>query len=556
MLLGLAGTMGLASSCKKNFGPINTDPSVVVNPNIDFLLTYSEDQLTAYMGNQNEYVYETMEQFWRFTQHIASDPYDITSNVNTRYSAFYLNIMPNLVAIRQQISMKADSASYANAAAVTYILQILQAIKVTDVNGSIPYTQAEQGRSAGVFNPVYDTQETLFNTWISELNAAIATLSATGTTQHSYGSADIYYGSDWAKWINLANTLKLRIAVRWENQNPGMTKTIFQEVMTDPTGPISTDAAQLAYVTGNNTYYGPGGNINYRSIRYATKSIIGFMKASGDPRIGIYFSPNSLTPSFGDSLAKYNVTAPSFVNTNDPLIMYQGCPADFTTDPSTAAFRSNPFVVGSTQYFLLSTINRWFMAPNYNRTNVGAYTELLVSNAESCLMVAELIQKGYGAGINTNGSANDWYVKGVTSSIKTMNSIAQAAVSTTAFSDDGATTVNAYLGNSQVQLNGTNDLERIYVQEYLNFFRNMNEGFVFCRRTGYPKYGSSYYSRETFNETIPRRWWLTDPGQPNSENWLSAMTEEGFTPNAQDLQTLSTQRVWYDKAAPDFGGGQ
>jgi hypothetical protein len=33
------------------------------------------------------------------------------------------------------------------------------------------------------------------------------------------------------------------------------------------------------------------------------------------------------------------------------------------------------------------------------------------------------------------------------------------------------------------------------------------------------------------------------------------MQEQGFTPNAQDLPTLSTQRVWYDKPAPEFGEG-
>ena len=38
-------------------------------------------------------------------------------------------------------------------------------------------------------------------------------------------------------------------------------------------------------------------------------------------------------------------------------------------------------------------------------------------------------------------------------------------------------------------------------------------------------------------------------------NWNAAMQEQGFTPNAQDLPTLSTQRIWYDKASPAFGEG-
>ena len=136
-----------------------------------------------------------------------------------------------------------------------------------------------------------------------------------------------------------------------------------------------------------------------------------------------------------------------------------------------------------------------------------------------------------------------------------MNSIAIAAGSTTGFSGNGDAEINAYLDNAQVKFNGVNDLERIYIQEYLNFYRNANEAFVFVRRTGYPKNSSAYYQREQFNEPIPRRFWTTDPGEVNRANWQAAMAEQGFTPNAQDVQTLSTQRVWYDKPAPDFGEG-
>jgi len=41
----------------------------------------------------------------------------------------------------------------------------------------------------------------------------------------------------------------------------------------------------------------------------------------------------------------------------------------------------------------------------------------------------------------------------------------------------------------------------------------------------------------------------------NRANWNAALSEQGFTPNAQDIPTLSTQRIWYDKNAPGFGEG-
>ena len=229
---------------------------------------------------------------------------------------------------------------------------------------------------------------------------------------------------------------------------------------------------------------------------------------------------------------------------------------DWTTNPAYASYIKNPFQVSlASKYFLISHINRKFFSPRYNGNTSGQFTDVMVTNAESCLLVAEFIEKGYAGGANTNGTAEDWYIKGITSSIKTMNNIAIAAGSTTGFSGDGTTEINAYLANPQVKFNGSNDLERIYIQQYLNFYRNPPEAFVFCRRTGYPKYSSTYYARETFNEVIPRRWWTTDPGEVNRANWSSALQEEGFTPLAQDAPTLSTERVWYDKNAPAFGKG-
>src|SRR6478609_10868624 len=156
LLLCIIAIMG---SCKKDFGEINTNPSIVIKPDVGFLLTYAEDQIMKYQ--YTEWIWESMEQLLRFTQHITTDPYELTSNVNLRYNTYYLQILPNLVEIRNQIAGKPDSVNYRKMGAVTYILQVLHGLKVTDMNGSIPYRQAANGRSQGLFNPEYNTQQQL-----------------------------------------------------------------------------------------------------------------------------------------------------------------------------------------------------------------------------------------------------------------------------------------------------------------------------------------------------------------------------------------------------------
>lgn len=557
---GLIASCSGIISCKKNFAEINTNPSVVTTPDIKFLLTYSEDRIVTYQGT--EWVWESMEQLFRFTQHITTDPYEITNNVNTRLGNYYLQILPNLFEIRRQIEAKPDKDNYKKMGAVTYVLQALHGIKVTDMNGSIPYSQAIQGRYEGNFSPVYDKQEALFTAWLQELDNAIAILSDnTLTNQNTYGGSDVFYKSDWINWVKLANSLKLRIAARLDVSNNTKTKEIFQQVMQNSIGAIETDDAQLSYQNIDYLPFGSSGDINYRSTRYATTSIMKFLKASNDPRLPIYFEPNDLQGKYQDTLTKYATALPSFITPGDPLIRYQGGPADFTTNPAVATYIKNAFAVGNTnpgnaisRYFLISPINRKFFSPRYNSTS-GDYKDVIVTAAETSLLIAEFIQKGYAGSINTRGTAEDWYKKGITSSIKTMNAIAIVAGSTTGFGGSGDAEINAYLDNPAVKFNGVNNLERIYIQQYLNFYRNANEAFVFVRRTGYPKKVSTYYAREPFNETIPRRFWTTDPGEANRANWQAAMTDQGFTPNAQDLPTLSTQRIWYDKTAPNFGEG-
>lgn len=137
-----------------------------------------------------------------------------------------------------------------------------------------------------------------------------------------------------------------------------------------------------------------------------------------------------------------------------------------------------------------------------------------------------------------------------------MNTIAVAAASTTGLTGNGDAQVQAYLDHANVKFNGVNNLERIYIQQYLNFYRLANEAFTFCRRTGYPRNNSTYYPRNAWNEPIPRRYPLEEPALgTNNANWLTAQQEQGFTPNDRTATTLAAQRLWFDKNSPAFGQG-
>ncbi len=97
------------------------------------------------------------------------------------------------------------------------------------MNGSIPYTEAIKGRTEENFSPCTTSRKycsipgwrnspTLSTPWPN---------SPTG--QLNFGSADFYYRNEWNNWIKLANTLKLRIAVRYERADVNVAKRVFRK---------------------------------------------------------------------------------------------------------------------------------------------------------------------------------------------------------------------------------------------------------------------------------------------------------------------------------------
>ncbi len=82
----------------------------------------------------------------------------------------------------------AEQPRYVHMIQIAHILKAYYAFYVSDIYGSIPYSEAFQGRYGGTLQPKYDTQQELFARLDSELKTAVATLKATPTvTQIAVG---------------------------------------------------------------------------------------------------------------------------------------------------------------------------------------------------------------------------------------------------------------------------------------------------------------------------------------------------------------------------------
>lgn len=183
--------------------------------------------------------------------------------------------------------------------AATGILTVYLGIFDTDVYGSAPYTEACHYDDLGILTPKYDTVEELYDTWISELDSYIAMLTAPGLNTNA--KQDAAYGCDWAKWARLANSLKLKIAVRLYNNDAAKALAIAKEAAANAAGLITStdddflfckatavnsspsegDALQVVYGTGNGL-----------STVYATQNVMRYMLDSKDPRVRFIYTKN------------------------------------------------------------------------------------------------------------------------------------------------------------------------------------------------------------------------------------------------------------------------
>ncbi len=584
LIIILSGLL-ILGGCDSNFNEINTDPNIINNPPLEAVFTYVEKRLGDYKGSE---WYWDNHQFLLWAQYLSGDDgnandINILQPRGGRYSVFYTDILSHLVEIRRQIGLKTEDeqAYYKKLTALTYIIQVFHGLRVTDIYGSIPYTEAALGRREGKLDPVYDTQSALYNNWINELNNAISVLDENQEASIDMSKADFIYHGDWDKWVKCANAIKLRIALRLENQDLDKAKSIISEVVSDGRLIESMDDEFTYYISDNwrGTF---GASMDWKGRLWASKPMVDFMKKTVDPRLRIFFEPNGYHRATIDAINNDpNAEMPPVIDTlNDNQVLYTspngeeilgyryiGAPVD-RNDPNKNdyVYIENPTSVGINATQISKFNQRLLMnvTKNYgDGVGEGAYVDVFISQAEVAFMMAEFILKNYISG--SAEEAEEWYMSGVKASLRTYSFIGEKGkldfkISGVSYPylPISADEIAAYLQKPEIQFDGTNDLEKVYIQEHLNFYRLPGEGWMFAMRTGYPKFGSSLLARGHVDDPdlkFPRRMPTPDPGDLNRENWRAANNGQGFTELDETPEVLNSQRLWWDLNNPAIGEG-
>ena len=604
------------SSCIEQFAGLNQNPSDVSMPN------------PAYMATRAELLFETNDYLmWFYNQALYTKWSQLGATGSYTEGTFgmgtavhwqntyitmlnYRNDINNYIAAYDHPEMKAY-------ASMCGVLAVYGAIFSSDINGDIQYTEACQYKYGGPLTPNYDHVEDLYDILVKELDEHIAVFQ--DDAQVVTARQDLIYNGDLAKWARLANTLKLKIAVRLYNNNADKAKQIASSVTSSSAGYINSledafifhkaDAAtgdDLAYQTGN-------GLSGYMST--GSKNVIDFMKACKDPRVRFFYEKNDynskVVQSFIDA-GKYE-DLPGFVKENierdadgnfvawkgdvEPWVRYQGIPIVFRDSPEYNALKGEYFdyadrysvkVGNATKSFgMFSAYNEEMVrgrvdftlptvpgGPSIRDTEDVPWWGMYLGAGETNLYLAEMAMLGASVG----GSAESFYNRGVQLSVQEWDYIAGKNKipyynATYSYAPDEVSIelkdgeIAAMMATPAVKWDGS--IEKVYLQQLMNFSMLPNEQFVTARRSGYPKIGSNLLPFVKFKEVeltaIPRRFEFTTPliTDVMHDIRLQSLKDQGFTPGSAQsgmgfasTTVLNTERLWQDKNAPQWGSAK
>ena len=620
LILAAVCVLGL-SSCREQFAEMNMSPSAVTNPDPSYMLTRCE---LLFEFNDYTYWFYNQALYNRWAQMGTSGAYSEGSygvgtavNWQTNYITMlnYRNDIDNYIEAYEHPEMKAYSAMCGTLAA-------FQAIYCSDIMGDIQYSEACKYKFGGSLTPAYDSVESLYDMLISDLDAYIATFQ--DPTQIVVPKQDLIYKGDVAKWAKLANTIKLKVAVRLYNNNPDKAKQIAQSVTSSSVGYIdsledalifhkadSDTGGDLAYQTGNSLSGWMGGS---------SGNVISYMKAAKDPRVRFFYTKNSYNSKIVQCFIDKNMyeSLPGYIKENivlddegnfkewagdgEPWVRYFGQPIVFTGSEEYNAMVGEYYEYAdrytvkdgdaSKSYGMYSAFQEEmvrgrvdFSLPTVPGGPVITDNEdvpwwgMYLGAGEANLYLAEMAQLGAAL----PKSAEAYYNRGVELSVTEWDYIAgknkipyygKAWVDGHKYADDEASIelkdgeIAAMLATDAVKFTGSNSdkLEKIYLQQLMNFSIMPNDMFVTARRSGYPKIGSTLLPFVKFKEVeltaIPRRFEFATPliTDVMHDIRLENLQKQGFTPGTAQsgmgfstTTVLNTERLWQDKNAPQWG---
>ncbi len=337
------------SSCTKELDALFLDPDGSTETKIEYLFTRALTESGAGMriGYNPSGYYLVLRTLSPWLQLAGADGNDsemmttVANAINNSWSAFYTGFAPKVTEMKVQYANlsdeeKSDYDIYMN---LIKIVNANATMKITDLYGDIPYSEAFQARlGEQLFFPKYDTQLDIYKTLLAELKEVdtyLSTFSLNGSAVHAtLANQDILNDGDITKWRRFANSLRLRAAMRLSDVERALAESTVQDIMSN-NAPLSLTNADNILVNAEApnglNIVGGGGGLFGRAIEdspnlvYAPEHMLNLMNAANDPRIPYMWVPNEAgnyvgLPSSPDTQGTITIDRANYAYINEELM--------------------------------------------------------------------------------------------------------------------------------------------------------------------------------------------------------------------------------------------
>jgi hypothetical protein len=535
---GLALILLMISSCTEHYEELNTRHDLVTEDvlNTNLLMTYVQYQaiVRGLDGGSS-----TTGNYPGMSVSNSNRPFQVTSGSvwSPAYGTFARNLA-DLIRILEKRDAEAGNNDNASMIGIARILKVWVFSWVTDSYGDVPYFESCLPQEQVVYSPRYDTQESIYKDFFTELKGAVGQLDA---SKDNYGSNDLMYGGDVAKWEKFANSLRLRLALRVRYVDPALAAAEMSDLNESN---LISSAADNAFINTATDAVPDNTGPNYRSQysglytrgseldkRYTGKTVLDIWQDNFDPRLKL----------FCDTAAAAWPTTPGY-----DTIDYFG-------------YRGHAllgYVPVEEKYpYGSESCSRWALhmyAPIFPMSILSSQ-EVYFALAEAALFgvkgSAADAQGFYEEGVK---AALDWAVAwndliepqlGDMFGLYRPDSSAEFVAEYAAFHRVSQAEVDAFVDTAAVMtLTGSNEeqLEMIINQKIAGFYPVQTyDGWCEYRRTGYPRVlvGND---DDALKGVSPRRYLYPDSEQQlNAESLAEALSRMGGTDNM-------LSKMWWD----------
>ena len=486
------------TGCDKGFEELNTNPYAIND--LDPEIIFANTQVTLSFGSWEGEA--TIAQYFQNAYDLgATSGFQFNENNNNFNQIRWGNYGDPIKNLVQGLENISDDPSKTNLKSMMRIWKALIFMNMVDTHADVPYSEAGRAYLDSNYTPKYDDDAVIYEDLYKEIKEASAALNPTADIV----TADLIYNGDVTKWQRMANSLLLRLGMRYSKVNPTKAASIALEAFNAGVMQTNADDCVLFY---NDLYTNEMNEISGNNPRfyYLEEPLINRFQLTDDPRStyisGKYPDPNDV------------LNTPPDVT----LAEQQGFPVGYS-DFTAADLPDFPGTKGT---------GLDYSQPNYFALFSTLAPRFFITNSQTKLLLAEAAFRGW-----IPGNAQALYVEGIKASMD------QYDLYPGGYGAISVTDQDAYIADAEVAYNATDALELINTEYWVSNVNNPLEGWSNFRRSGFPALSPNPYNGGLTGDGFVHR--VPYPTQESGSN-PDSYTAAGIAIGGDNLTT----RVFWD----------